>query len=140
MKAELQDSEINIKHKLSALWVSLVLCYIYGDYFGLYVPGTLQGMLDGNMGPLGHTTQAVLLFTSVMMAIPSLMVTLSLLLKPVIARYLNILFGLLYSVIIILTMIDAWNFYIFFGIIEVMLSLLIVWSAWRWPKRSVFNG
>lgn len=135
MKTKLQDVQINIKFKLSALWVSVVLCYIYGDYFGLYVPGTLQSMIDGQMGPLGATTQGVLLFTSAMMAIPSLMVFLSLALKPKLSRWLNIIFGFIYTAIMILSMIGAWNFYIFFGIIEASLTLLIVWHAWNWPKE-----
>jgi hypothetical protein len=136
MKTDLQDVQINIKFKLSALWVSVVLCYIYGDYFGLYVPGTLQDMIDGKMGPLGATTQGVLLFTSVMMAIPSLMVALSLLLKPNLSRWLNILFGIVFTAIILMTMVGAWNFYIFFGIIEASITMLIVWYAWHWPKAS----
>jgi len=39
----LDDIKIHVKVKLSALWASVVLCYIYGDYFGLYVPGILHG-------------------------------------------------------------------------------------------------
>lgn len=42
----LQDVQVPLKYRLSALWSSLMFCYIYGDYFGLYKPGTLQGMLD----------------------------------------------------------------------------------------------
>jgi hypothetical protein len=137
MKSELQDFKINIKLKLSALWASLVLCYLYGDYFGLYVPGSLQSILDGKMGPLGATTQGVLLFTSAMMAIPSLMVALSLLLKPALSRWMNIVFGLVYTAIILMTMPGAWHFYIFLGVIEATLTLIIVWNAWQWPKANV---
>lgn len=132
---ELDDIKLHVKTKLSALWVTLMLCYLYGDYFGLYVPGSLQGMLDGKMGPLGDTTQNILLGTSAMMAIPSLMVFLSLALKPAISRWLNILFGGLYTAIILMTMPGAWNFYVFLGIIEVALSLSIVWNAWHWPRK-----
>ena len=32
---ELKDFQINVKIKLSALWVSLMFCYVYGDYFQL---------------------------------------------------------------------------------------------------------
>ena len=39
--------------KLSALWASTMFCYIYCDYFELYVPGKLDGMLQGKIGPLG---------------------------------------------------------------------------------------
>ena len=71
----LDDIKVHVKVKISALWASLMFCYIYGDYFGLYKPGTLQDMLTGKMGPLGPTTQGILLGTSAMMAIPSVMVS-----------------------------------------------------------------
>ena len=74
----LEDAKIPVKIKLSALWTSLMLCYVYGDYFGLYRPGKLEHMIDGRMGPLGAVTQNVLVGTSIMMAIPALMVFLTL--------------------------------------------------------------
>ena len=36
---------IPVRAKLSALWAALMFCYVYGDYFGLYVPGKLSGMI-----------------------------------------------------------------------------------------------
>ena len=129
----LEDIKIPVKVKLSALWGSVMFCYIYADYFGLYVPGSLKSMLDGKMEPLGHTTQAILLGTSVMMAIPSVMIFLSLALKPSLSRWLNIIFGALYTAIILITM-WGWEFAVFFGIIEVVLTALVVWYAWRWPE------
>src|SRR6202171_5885491 len=89
----LDDIKVHVKLKISALWASVMFCYIYADYFGLYVPGALQGMLAGKMGPLGPTTQGVLLGTSLMMAVPSIMIFLSLALRPNLNRWLNIIFG-----------------------------------------------
>ena len=131
----LEDIKINVKIKLSALWASVMLCYIYVDYFGLYVPGALQGMLKGKMGPLGPTTQGVLLGTSLMMAIPCVMIFLSVALAPNLNRWLNITFGAIYTLIILGTMWD-WAFYIFFGVIEVVLTGLVVWYAWNWPRQE----
>jgi hypothetical protein len=122
--------------RLSALWVSVTLCYLYGDYFGLYVPGKLQRMLDGRMGPLGAVTQRVLLGTAVMMAIPALMVVLSLVLAPRVSRWVNIVAAALFTAIMLLTMPGAWRFYQFLGVIEVTLTLAIIWTAWRWPRRA----
>lgn len=132
----LHDFKIHVKLKLSALWTSVMFCYIYGDYFGLYPPGKLQGMLDGRMGPLGPVTQGVLLGTAALMAIPSLMVVLTLVLRPPIARWANILFGALFTVIMLITMPGAWAFYFFLGVIEVALTALIVWYAWTWPREA----
>ena len=135
-KRTLDDPRINVKAKLSALWASLTLCYIYGDYFGLYQPGALQRMLEGKMGPLGPTTQGVLLGTAILMAIPSVMVFLSLALKPNPNRWVNIILGVIYTVIMLITMPGAWAFYIFLGVVEVVLTALIVWYAWNWPKQE----
>ncbi len=132
----LDDITIHVKVKISALWVSVTLCYIYGDYFGLYEPGKLQGMLNGVMGPLGPVTQGVLLGTSILMAIPSVMVFLSLVLKPRPNRWLNIILGAIFTVIMLITMPGSWTFYIFLGVVEVVLTSLIVWYAWTWPRRE----
>jgi len=134
-KTALEDVKLNVKIKLAALWTSVMFCYIYADYFGLYVPGSLQGMLEGKMGPLGPTTQGILLGTSIMMAIPSVMIFLSLALKPILSRWLNIVFGVLFTLIILITM-WGWMFYTFFGAIEVMLTSAVVWYAWRWPRQA----
>ena len=130
----LHDIKLHVRLKLSALWASLMFCYVYGDYFGLYTPGMLQQMLEGRIGPLGAATQGVLLGTAAMMAIPSLMVALSLLLPAAVARWANIVLGVVYAAIILLTLPGAWIFYLFFGVIEIGLSALIVGYAWRWPK------
>jgi hypothetical protein len=132
----LDDIKIDVKIKISALWVSVMLCYIYGDYFGLYQPKKLQGMLEGQMVPLGPTTQGVLLGTSVMMAIPGVMVFLSLALKPHLNRWVNIILGVIYTLIVLITMPGAWVFYIFLGSVDVVLTALIVWYAWNWPKQE----
>jgi hypothetical protein len=134
--AGLDDIKIHVRIKISALWASVMLCYIYGDYFGLYQPGKLQGMLEGKMVPLGPTTQRVLLGTSVMMAIPAVMVFLSLALKPNLNRWVNITLGVIYTVIILITMPGAWAFYIFLGGVEAVLTALIVWYAWNWPRQE----
>lgn len=132
---DLDDIKIHVKLKMSALWSSVMFCYIYADYFGLYVPGSLQRMLAGKMGPLGPVTQMVLLGTSVTLAIPSIMIFLSLVLKPNLNRWLNIVLGSLYTAIILITM-WRWAFYIFYGVIEIALSGLVVWYAWNWPKQK----
>jgi hypothetical protein len=131
----LDDVKIHVRIKLSALWASVMFFYIYGDYFGLYKPGALQSMLDGRMGPLGPTTQGVLLGTTLMMAIPSAMVFLSLVLNAGVCRWVNIVLGLVYTAIMLMTMPGAWIFYLVLGVIEVAFTLLIVRYAWTWPER-----
>jgi hypothetical protein len=75
-------------------------------------------MLSGKTGFLG--TQGGLMGTSAMMAIPSLMVFLSLVLKPRLNRWLNSSLGAICTLIMMITMPGAWEFYIFLGIIEIL--------------------
>jgi hypothetical protein len=127
--------KVHVKLKLSALWAALMFCYIYGDYFGLYVPGKLQGMLQGN-GPIGPVSQATLVATSILLAVPGIMVFLSLVLPPRLDRWLNIILCAFYVAIMLITMPGAWDFYILLGCIEIALTASIVWYAWRWPRQS----
>ncbi|MEP6901821.1 MAG: DUF6326 family protein [Actinomycetota bacterium] len=133
----LEDFKVNVKIKLSALWVSVMFCYVYGDYFEFFVPGHIGHLIDGKMI---LDTPVKLFAASILMAIPAIMVFLSVMLKPKLNRWLNIIFGLFYTGIMILTIvnsIDLWHaFYIFLGIVEILITSLIVWTAWRWPKQK----
>lgn|SRR5690242_3059745 len=131
----LEDIQVPVKLKLAALWTSVMFLYIYADYFGLFVPGALQSMLDGRMGPLGPTTQGVLIGTSVMLAVPSLMIFLSVALKPGLNRWLNVVMGVVYTLIICITM-WSWYFYVVYGVLEITLTVLVVWYAWTWPRQA----
>jgi hypothetical protein len=131
----LEDIKVHVRFKLFALWSSVMFCYIYGDYFELYQPGKLQTMMDGTMA-LGAISQGVLLGMAAVMAIPSLMPFLSLVLPPRANRWLNVIFGAAYTLIMILAIRGSWHFYVFFGLIEITLTTLIVWYAWTWPKQT----
>jgi hypothetical protein len=131
----LENSKINIKIKLSILWTSATFCYLYGDYFELYTPGKVDSLISGEnvlASPL------ILFIASVIMAIPPLMITLSLLLKAKINRWLNIIFGLLFTLMMVLIAIGSlspwYTFYVFLAILEAILTFIIVLIAWKWPK------
>ena len=134
-----EDLKIQVKVKLSALWVALMLLYIYADIFKLFMPGELEKMISGRQGPL-PTTQGSLLTASVLMLIPAVMVFLSLTLRPKVNRWANIILGVLYTFVNISNLIgETWAFYLFFGIVEIGLTFLIIRYAWKWrcPAGSV---
>lgn len=95
------DIKVHVRFKLFALWSSVMFFYIYGDYFELFQPGQLQKMITGKT-PVGDVSQGLLLGISSVMVVPSLMPFLSLVLPPGIIRWLNIVFGPVYTVIMIL--------------------------------------
>ena len=135
-KGMLEDYKINVKFKLSAFWTSVMFCYIYGDYFELYAPKKVEGLISGaNM--LDSPTK--LLLASIILAIPALMIFMSFLLRPTINRRLNIILGVLYTsmtILIVITTSSEWyTFYVFLAILESLITSLIVWYAWKWPKK-----
>ena len=135
--SQLSDLKIHTKLRLSALWASTMFCYIYCDYFELYTPGKLESMLQGNMGPLGSVTQGVLMGTSILMAVPSLMVFLSIALPARTNRILNIIVGIFFTLLMALMAYTVdWYFYKFFAAIETTLTALVVWYTWNWPRNE----
>jgi len=130
----LEDFRAPTKVNLALLWVSLMFLYIYNDYFSLYTPGTIADMTAGRLGPLGHASPAVLAGLSIMLAIPALMIFLSVSLPTPISRWLNLVLGVVYTVIEALTLPDAALFYRLVVVLEMALTVLIVWYAMRWPR------
>ncbi|TAM26836.1 MAG: hypothetical protein EPN68_06725 [Rhodanobacter sp.] len=135
-RTALQDVKVHVRFKLAALWASVMSCYIYGDFLGLYRPGDVKGILNGQ-GLLGPTSQASLLVVAILIAVPAVMIFLSLVLPPALSRWLNILVGAILTAIVLVTIPGSWAFYIFLSAIEVVLQSLAVWYAWRWPRHAL---
>src|SRR5580765_2860229 len=98
-KHTLEDFKVNVRIKLSALWTSVMFCYIYGDYFELYVPKKVEGLLNGN----NLLDSPIKLFgATIMLTIPALMIFLSLILRPKVSRLLNITFWVIYTALMLI--------------------------------------
>jgi len=126
----------DVRAKLSALWIAMMLLYIYADILSLFRPGQQEEIMDGLMGPF-PVTQGSLVVASLLMIIPAVMVFLSLTLKPGVNRWTNIALGIFYTLVNISNLIgESWAYYISFGVVEIVLTLLIVWYAWTWPNPA----
>ena len=134
-----EEHKVSIKIKLAGLWTSLMCCFIYADFFTLFIPGHIEQLIHGHMG-IGDTSPVKLLLISVMMSIPALMIFLCLVLKSAVNRVVNIIAGSLFTLIMILTLlnsIDRWMmFYLYFGSVEIIITLTIVVFAFKWTKVS----
>jgi len=130
----LTNTPLDVRFKLSALWVALMFIYIYVDHFDLYTTGDLENIIAGKMGPFA-ITQSSLLQAMLLMMIPSLMIFLCIVLKPKPNRWTNIAVAILYIAVCVANIIgETWYFYIFATAIEIILLALIVRYAWTWPR------
>src|SRR6185436_8495094 len=90
----LQDPGTPVRAKLAAAWTSLMFLYIYVDYFHLYKPGAIDEIRGGHVFEFDISPTLLTIFlTSV--AIPALMVMLSLTLPSRVNRATNLVVALL---------------------------------------------
>lgn len=147
MKSEplkkLVDYSVNIKTKLAFLWSSLMLLYIYADYFEMMTPEKIKKMMNLRT-PAGPATPGLLVIFSVVLIVPALMISLSAFAKPTINKWANIVFGLLYAAISIWIIIsdlgDQWQaFFVLYNVIELCVLAVIIQEAWEWPRSQANN-
>ena len=132
----MEDIKINVKFKLSAAWAAMMFLYVYADILSLFRPGQLDEMLQGKMGPF-EASQGTLVGASLVVIIPALMIFFSLVLKPTVNRWTNIVLGVLYIAVNIGNIVgETWAYYLLFGALELVLTLLIIRLAWKWPASE----
>lgn len=121
--------KIDIREKLSLLWIVVMFTMVFADIIGFMNPGTLKDMMNGAVG--FQITQGILLAFAVLLEIPVLMIFLSRVLKIKVNRWANIIA----SVITILFVVGGASFfpyYYFFASVEVICMLIIIQTAWKW--------
>jgi hypothetical protein len=129
-----EDVRIGVRLKICALWIAMLFLFAYGDIFGFFAPGQIEEVIGGEISGI-EITQVFLFAVSLYIAIASVMVFLSLILSPSVARWANIVLPILYVVSIVASAIgEADAYYLFLSAIESALLLLIVRYAWTWPK------
>ncbi|MDP5215504.1 DUF6326 family protein [Pseudoalteromonas tunicata] len=133
-----QDFPINVKLIISSLWVAVMFCYVYGDYIEVYVPGVIANAMEVTSAKEG--IQLEFFAVALLMSVPSVMIFLTLVLKPRINRWLNIIIPTLYIVLLIaINLQTTWGFYLYLTAIEILLSIYTVWYAWNWPKIEQYS-
>jgi Family of unknown function (DUF6326) len=138
-RSALEDPRLPVQSKLAAAWTSFMFLYIYVDYLALYKPGVIDDILGGTVHEfdIGPTFVASAL---TLIAIPSLMILLSVTLPTPGNRTLNLVVATLYIPISIYNAAgESWSYSYFYGLsiaLEVLLLAFILRSAWTWPRRT----
>ena len=130
---EYRDSWVNPRVKIAALWASTLFVFVYVDLFSLYRADVRADIEAGKIFSFS-IGQGYLLGAVVYVALPSLMLFLSLVLPVKVTRLSNIVLAVLYALTIVGSAIGEWNYYIFGSAIEVALLGGIAYYAWTWPR------
>jgi len=130
----LEDIKVSVKLKLAALWASFMFLYIYVDYFHLYMPGSLEDMLEGKVFVF-EVSQGFLLIVLSAVTIPSLMIFLSIALPAKVNRWTNIIVATVHIPYMLFNLAGvAWIHMVFGAVVEVVILCLIIRYAWKWPR------
>ncbi|MFF0575673.1 DUF6326 family protein [Streptosporangium saharense] len=133
----LDDPPVLVQVKLAAAWTSFMFLYLYVDYFHLYKPGVIDGLRTGVVFEFDISpTLLTMMLTSV--AIPALMVMLSMTLPARVNRATNLIVASLYIPYSVINAVgESWDWAPFYGLsigTEVLLLIFILRSAWTWPR------
>jgi hypothetical protein len=138
-QSTLEDLRMPVQAKLAAAWTSFMFLYIYVDYFHLYKPGVIDNLRAGVVFEYDISpTLLTIMLASV--AIPALMVMLSMTLPARVNRATNLVFASLYIPVSVFNAVgesSSWTY--FYGLsigLEVLLLAFILRSAWTWPRRT----
>jgi len=118
----------DVKIKLSALWVALMLTYLLGDVLRIFAGDFKAGEIGGM-----QISQKMYLGLAILMVIPIIMVFLSLTLKYPVNRWANIIVAILFFVFNLIglpTYPGAYDKFLI--IVGLVFNVLIVWYAWKW--------
>lgn len=132
----LEDIKVNLKLKLAALWASFMFLYIYVDYFHLYMPGTLDDILAGKVFVF-DISAVFLLIAMIFVAIPTLMIYLSVVLPAKANRWTNLIVAAVFIPYMLFNLAgEAWTHMYVAAALEVILLCLIIRYAWKWPRNK----
>lgn len=133
----LEDRPVPVRAKLAATWTSFMFLYAYVDILGFFTPGIVEDILDGKVFTF-DLSQTFSTAALTLMAVPILMVVLSMTLPARASRITNLVVAVLYvPVTAFNAMGESWLYFYGLGIaLELVLLGLVVRYAWTWPRTA----
>ncbi|MBJ7601156.1 MAG: hypothetical protein DLM67_05890 [Candidatus Nephthysia bennettiae] len=129
------DHPIDTRLKISALWTAMLFIFAYVDLFSLYRPDFRADIESGKVF-MFDINQTFLFFATLYIIVPSLMIYLTLVMRPRLNRIINIVVAALYAITIAGGAVGEWGYYILGSVIEALLLAVVVRHAWTWPERA----
>lgn len=133
----LEDRPIPVRAKLAAAWTSVMFLYAYVDILHFHKPGVIEGILAGKVFEFDISEGLFVLFLT-LMAIPILMVVLSMTLPARANRITNLVVASVQIPYAAFNVVGgSWTYFYGLGVVlEVILLALILRYAWTWPRTA----
>src|ERR671933_2351809 len=138
-RTALEDRQVPVQAKLAAAWTSLMFLIIYIDYFHLYQPGQIDDIRGGVIFVFDISGTLMSIFFAII-AIPALMIVLSMTLPARVNRATNLVVASLYIPAVGMNFLGSPPGYAFYYAltigVEVLILAFILRAAWTWPRTS----
>jgi hypothetical protein len=133
----LHDPPVPVRAKLAAAWTSFMFLYIYVDFLALYKPGVIDDILAGVVFEF-QISQTLLTVFLAAVAVPSLMIVLSVIPPARANRVINLVVASVYIPFSMFNAVgESWTYFYGLGVVlEVIVLAVILRSAWTWPRTS----
>lgn len=139
----LDNPPIRVQAKLAAAWGTLIYLILYIDYFHLYQPGEIDDIRGGFIFAFDISGGLISIFF-VMIAIPGLMVMLSMALPARVNRATNLVVASLQIPLMVFNIVGSPSDFVFYYILTIGVELLILFyilrTAWTWPRASAVTA
>ena len=141
-KTEYEDIKLNSRIILTGFWISLILLYFCFNTFSYYTPTPSDNHLVEY-----KTNHILLMVMNIIKAIPVFMVIANLLIKMVAIKWINIIIGILYTIINIGIFVFEIRFFsdFYYGvmwiesticvIIYTLITVFIIIKSIKWSKK-----
>ncbi|WP_406095614.1 DUF6326 family protein [Kitasatospora purpeofusca] len=133
----LEDPRIPVRAKLAAAWTSFMLLYVYVDILAFFKPGVIDDIEGGVVWEF-DISQTLLTAFLALMAIPILMVVLSMTLPARANRITNLVVASVQVPFAAFNAVgESWTYFYGLGVaLEVVVLALILRYAWTWPRTA----
>ncbi|MFG2833552.1 DUF6326 family protein [Streptomyces zaomyceticus] len=131
----LEEQRISVRAKLAAAWTSFMFLYVYVDILAFFKPGVIDDIEAGVVWEF-DISQTLLTVFLALMAIPILMVVLSMTLPARANRTTNLIVASVQVPFAAFNAVgESWTYFYGLGVaLEVIVLALILRYAWTWPR------
>jgi MFS family permease len=126
-------SPIDVRIRMSALWVATMLVFLYVDLFSMYREDFRQDLDEGQIFVF-EVGQPFLLGINAYVIIPSVMAYLTLVMPRRLNRIVSIVIASMYAITIAGAAIGEWAYFVLGSLVEVVLLAIVIHHAWTWRE------
>jgi hypothetical protein len=125
------DGRIDVRLRISALWIAMMFVFAYVDLFSLYRADVRADLERGEIFAF-DVDQTFLFLTTLYVIVPSVMIYLTLVMPRRVNRRVNLVVAAVYALTVVGSAVGEWNYFVLGSAAEAALLSTVIHHAWTW--------